>query len=198
MMLSSPRCAASRVRATGASANSTPMAASFSPTSRADATVVVLRSTITCGLRGPDVRPLPPRLTACTAGPPGSERNTMSASCASSARLATRRASVSFTASNAASLLSNASTTPGCLSAMLRHIGPPITPRPTKPITGVALLFAVMACLRNVDGSVHPHAAADVERRAGDPVRCGRAQEQRSLRNVLRRAITAERHGVVG
>ncbi len=34
-------------------------------------------------------------------------------------------------------VVSNAMTSPPCLSAMLRHIGPPMTPRPTKPMTGV-------------------------------------------------------------
>ena len=57
-----------------------------------------------------------------------------------------RRALVPSSAANAAGFMSKAMTSPLCLSATLRHIGPPMTPRPTKPITGTA--FSDMVRLR--------------------------------------------------
>ena len=67
----------------------------------------------------------------------------MSAWAAISARVPTRRAFVPSSAWKASGFMSRAITSPACLSAMLRHIGPPITPRPMKPITAVAVSFAM-------------------------------------------------------
>src|SRR5215831_5941831 len=74
MMLSVPAAAASRVRATGASENSIPAAASPTPTTRASATLVVLRSTtISPRLPVPAIPSLP-KQTSLTCLPPGSRK----------------------------------------------------------------------------------------------------------------------------
>ena len=72
--------------------------------------------------------------TASTCLPPGSDRQMTFARAAMAATVATNSAFVSFKMAKASGLRSNATTGPACFSAMLRHIGPPITPRPMKPM----------------------------------------------------------------
>src|SRR5882762_1746639 len=189
MMLSSPRCAASRVRATGASANATPTDARRSASVRATATVVVLKSTMMDGRFKTLANPSAPMQTCSTCRPPGSDKKTISARSATSCNDLARRALVPSNAAKAAEDMSKAITSPGCLSAMLRHMAPPITPRPTKPITGCTDMVRLFKAL------VHPHAAADVQRCTRDPVRRGGTQEQRGLRDILSVAIAPERYG---
>ena len=130
MIESVPFIAASRVRATGASANSIPRAAQRAARSRASPTGAVLRSTMQAplGRRGRSV----PQ-TAATSGPPGSDRNTTSASppsvsidCAARTPSAARRF-------NGAGSRSSAMTGAPLFAARLRHIGSPMTPSPTNP-----------------------------------------------------------------
>ena len=80
MIESVPFAAASRVRATGASANAMPRAANRAASSRASATGAVLRSTTHAPALSTGRISAP---TAATSAPPGSERKTISDSRAS-------------------------------------------------------------------------------------------------------------------
>src|SRR5690606_1545898 len=151
------------------------------------ATVVVLRSTMVRTRGCPADSPSGPRHTCCTWGPPGKERKTMSARAATSLIELARCALVSLNKAKAASLRSNAMTSPACLRATLRHIGPPITPSPMKPI--VAVLSAAMVC-----SLVHPHAAADIQRGARDPVGSWGTEEEGGLGDIFSLSITAKRY----
>ncbi len=145
MMLSSPRCAASRVRATGASAKATPRSFdSARPRNAPTATVVVLRSTMTAGVRAPRVS------RGCHAACRGTPLDLRPARQRQEHDVGLRRNVVErwpraapwcpSSAAKAAAFMSKAMTSPACLSATLRHIGPPMTPRPTKPMTGMLAL----------------------------------------------------------
>ena len=128
-----PSTAAWRVRATGASANWMPRAEKRAARSRAMLTGVVDRSTTRPpGLRCVSRLPAP-RHTACTCGPPGNERNTMSA-CSATSRTDSAGATPAWSIwASASRSLSNARTSWPDLAARLRQIGAPITPRPMKP-----------------------------------------------------------------
>src|ERR1700758_1242472 len=112
--------------------------------------------------------------TASTCGPPGSERKITSAAAASASSELAAFALVSDSAAIAEASRSSISTAPACFLATFRHIGPPMTPSPTKPMVRLSLT-----------ASIHQHAAVDVEHRSGDPVRRRRAKEQNALCDVL-------------
>ena len=80
-----PSTAARRVRATGASAKSTPLASNASASSRISRGGAVDMSTTVCPLRASPRRPPGPRVTASTSLPPGRHINTNSALATASA-----------------------------------------------------------------------------------------------------------------
>src|SRR5262245_7234175 len=176
IMLSVPAAAASRVRATGASENSIPAAASRTPTARASATLVVLRSTTISPRLPLAAMPALPKQTSLTCCPLGRERKTMSDAAATSAMEPAARAPEAATSRSAAGLRSKAWTGAGCFLTRLQHIGAPMTPRPMKPIVGAELC---------IGRSVHRYAALDVAPRAGGGERGSLEPDLRIARNYL-------------
>ena len=131
MIDSSPRAAASRVRATGASANRMPLAVSRAPISRVSATEEVLVSTthwpgLRCGSSA--------ATTLAIALPSGSDSRIRSAS---AAIRATDAAVTAFEASRSSGSGRRSYARIGLPARRARwpHIGSPITPRPIKPNT---------------------------------------------------------------
>ena len=81
---------------------------------------------------------------------PGSDKNTMSACCATSARVVARRAFVPSSAANAAALRSKAMTSPPCLSATFRHMGAAHDPQADEADHGNSFLRHGTAPLQSI------------------------------------------------
>jgi hypothetical protein len=82
-----------------------------------------------------------PRQTCLTCFPPGKDRKMMSAWAATAAVEAAHSALVPASASSKLAFwMSLATRRPECFVAIFRHIGPPMTPRPMKPMVGSAFI----------------------------------------------------------
>src|SRR6185437_15926278 len=148
MMLSRPCCAASRVRATGASANSMPASARRDASVRVSATGEVPQST-TMRVRPPAVAMPPgPRQTSSTCRPLGSDRKMSSARAASSAIDAQVTTPAAASRSSGSRRRSMAWTLRPALRARLAHMGSPMVPSPMKPKLSISGMPSSRASIR--------------------------------------------------
>ena len=143
-----PSSADGTPRAIGASAKSAPLAANAAAASRLTATVAVVMSTMVCPARACSTRPPAPKHTSRTCDSPGTHRNTMSARAATSATLAPASIPTPAPVHSAtrAGTMSYPSTGFPDLRARLRHIRPPITPRPMKPRVAGSFIATLQHC----------------------------------------------------
>ena len=128
-----PFSAAGTPRATGASAKPAPFSASAAATSRSTSTVAVLMSTTVWPARACAMRPSGPKHTWRTCGSPGTQMNTTSARAATSETLAPARTPAPAQSAIRSDTTSYPITGLPDLRARLRHMRPPIVPRPMKP-----------------------------------------------------------------
>src|SRR5580658_1734325 len=150
MMLRRPCCAASRVRATGASAKSMPTAARRAAILRVSATGDVPQST-TSRIR-PRIAAIPPapRHSASTSRPLGRERKTRSVRLASSASEAQGATPSAATRRNGSGRRSTAYTGSLHFLAKLTQIGSPMVPTPITPRLSIAPISALSQLRRTL------------------------------------------------
>ena len=145
MTLRSPRMAASRVRATGASAKSMCRSWHWAANSRVSPTGDVLISTKIEDAFMWATSPSGLQHTDLTASPSGKDKKMSSHWSAKVARLSALATPSSASRSNGSGNKSNPITFDRVFLARFKHMGSPMTPKPTKPILGSTVEFVCSA-----------------------------------------------------